>query len=67
MKRATGKIQPVQKVWLSTQEAAAYLGCSLDLLETLRNKAEVSFAKYGRTIWYDLTSINRFMNRNKVI
>ena len=29
--------------------------------------AQVAFAKYGKLIWYDLRSIERFMNRNKVV
>lgn len=65
--RTVGKVQPVAKVWLSQQEACAYLGCSQDFLLKLRNNAEVSFAKYGKMIWYDLTSINRFFNRCKVV
>lgn len=54
-------------MWLSTREACNYLDCGIDFLENLRNKAEVSFAKYGRTIWYDLNSIQRFLSRNKVV
>lgn len=46
-----GKVEPVQKIWLSAKEAMAYLGCSMDLLEKLRNNAEISFSKYNnRTI-----------------
>ena len=67
MPRNTGKVQPVQKVWLSKDESMAYLGCSDDFLLSLRNNAEISFARYRNTIWYDLQSIERFMKRNKVI
>lgn len=67
MARATGKIQQVEKIWLNRDEAMAYLGCSDDFLLDLRNKAEISFAKFGRMIWYDLRSIDRFLNRNKVV
>lgn len=49
--KSVGKVEPVQKTWLSTKEAMAYLGCSMDLLEKLRNNAEISFSKYNnRTI-----------------
>lgn len=66
--RTSGKVEQVGKTWLSPQEACAYLGCSLDLLERLRNEAQVSFARYGsRMIWYELRSINRFLERNRVI
>ena len=67
MPRTTGKVQPVEKVWLSKDEAMAYLGCSRDFLRTLRDSAEISFVKFKNFIWYDLKSIERFMNRNKVV
>lgn len=62
-----GKVEPVPKTWLSKAEAMAFLGCSGDFLLDLRNKAEVSFARYGNTIWYDLKSLERFLSRNRVI
>lgn len=65
--RTIGKIQTVDKVWLSGEEAKAYLGCTDRFLRTLREKAEVSFAKYGKTLWYDLRSIDRFLARNRVV
>lgn len=67
MRRSEGKVEPVQKMYLSKNEAMAYLGCSEDFLITLRNNAEIIFYKYRNTVWYDLKSIERFMNRNKVI
>ncbi|MBQ7822998.1 MAG: helix-turn-helix domain-containing protein [Bacteroidaceae bacterium] len=66
--RRTGKLEPVQKKWLSANEAMAYLGCSRNLLLKLRNEGEVSFSVYGgKTIWYELNSIEKFLERNKVI
>lgn len=65
MKR--GKVESVQKLWLNKDEAMAYLECSVDYLDKLRNNAQVSFAKDGKMIWYNLESINRFLNRMKVI
>lgn len=65
MKR--GKVESVQKLWLNKDEAMSYLGCSVDYLDKLRNNAQVSFAKDGKMIWYNLESINRFLNRMKVI
>mgnify|MGYP006972494569 FL=1 len=65
--RKTGKIEAVEKVWLSREEAKAYLGCSDDLLRDLRNNAEVGFAKFRNFVWYDLRSIERFMRRNTVV
>ena len=65
--KSVGKVEPVNKLWLSAKEAMAYLGCS-ELLEKLRNNAEISFSQYNkRTIWYDLKSIERFIERNRVV
>ncbi|RGM25310.1 helix-turn-helix domain-containing protein [Bacteroides sp. OM08-17BH] len=64
----TGKVEPVNKLWLSAKEAMAYLGCSDKLLEKLRNDAEISFSQYNkRTIWYELRSLDRFIERNRVV
>lgn len=66
--RKTGKVEPIQKIWLSAQEAKDYLGCSLDFLEELRNRSEVRFSQFGsRKIWYELASINRFLERHRVV
>lgn len=66
--RSVGKVEPVAKLWLSAKEAMAYLGCSDKLLEKLRNNAEISFSQYNkRTIWYELRSLDRFIERNRVV
>ena len=65
--KTIGKPKEIEKIWLGTEEAKAYLGCTDRFLRTLREKAEVSYSKYGKTIWYSLESINRFLNRNRVI
>ena len=45
----------------------AYLECSRDYLNKLRYNAQVSFAQDGKKIWYNLQSIDRFLNRKRVI
>ncbi len=66
--RIIGKIEPVKKKWLSANEAMNYLGCSRKLLMKLREEGQVSFSMYGsKTIWYELSSIENFLERNKVI
>lgn len=65
--RHIGKVEPIQKKWLSASEAMTYLGCSRKLLMKLRNEGEISFSVYGgKTIWYDLASLDKFIERNKV-
>lgn len=67
-KRTIGQVAAVQKIWLSAQEAQNYLGCGKDFLRELREKALISFARYGnKTFWYDVRSLQRFIERNKVI
>lgn len=67
MARKLGKIEPVQKKWLSKDEAMSYLGCSEDFLKTLRDKALVSFSQFGnKMIWYELHSLERFILRHKI-
>ena len=67
MKPMVGKVESIQKVWLSKDEAMAYLGCSADYLQTLRNTAQISFSQIGKMIWYDLRSINRMLEKNRVV
>ena len=65
--RKTGKVTHIEKVWLSAKEARAYLDCGDTFLQKLRDNAEISFAKYGSKVyWYDRTSIDRFIQRNKI-
>ena len=65
--KIVGKVEMAPKVWLSSKEAMAYLGCGLDLLESLRNEAQISFSQYKRKIWYNLKSIDRFLEKNNVV
>lgn len=66
MKKAKGKIQPVQKVWLSTAEAQAYLDCSSNFLQKLRDEDLIRFSIVGRKFFYDLPSIDRLLEANSV-
>lgn len=65
--RAYGKVVEVQKIWLSKSEAMAYLDCSSDYLEKLRNSAQVCFAQIDKKYYYELRSINRFIEKHRVI
>ena len=60
-------ITPIQKNYLSAREAKAYLGCEDEYLQKLRDIAKVSFSRDGNKIWYELASIDRFLEKNKVI
>ena len=62
-----GKVEPVHKTWLSAREAKAYLDCSDDFLQMLRDEARVSFSRVGGKYFYNLESIDRLLIKNKII
>lgn len=66
-KRTSLIIEPVNKKWLAKKEAMKYLGCGEDYLTKLRNDASISFSMDGKMIWYDINSIDRFIERHRVI
>lgn len=66
MKKIVGKIQPVNKVWLSTAETKAYLDCSPNWLQKLRDEDLVKFSIVSGKYFYELASIDRLLMRNKV-
>lgn len=67
MKRQQGKVKEVEKTWLSAREAKAYLDCSDDFLQMLRDEARVSFSRVGGKYFYNLESIDRLLIKNKII
>ena len=70
MKKANinyGKVQPVNKIWLSREEAMRFLGCADDYLRKVRESGQVSFCRDGRMIWYNVNSLQRYIENHKVI
>ena len=67
MKKYTGRIKEVEKVWLSSREVRAYLDCSDDYLQKLRDEASISFSRIGNKYWYDLRSIDLLLRKNIVV
>ena len=63
MKKAV--VARVEKLWLSTREAMAYLDCSRDFLETLRTYPELNVYKLGRSVYYEKASIDMLMRKNR--
>lgn len=60
-------IAQIQKKYLSAREAKMYLDCEDEYLQKLRDEAKVSFMRDGNKIWYVLSSIDKFIESNKVI
>lgn len=67
MKKQIGKVQPVHKTWLSAREAKAYLDCSDDFLQSLRDQAKISFSVVGRKFYYDVRSLEKLILKNRVV
>lgn len=67
MRRKIGKVQPIEKVWLSSRETMAYLDIKEDRLRSLRNTASIGFTKLGSTYWHDKNSIDRLLENNRVV
>jgi len=67
MRRRAGKVQPVEKVWLSSREAKAYLDIKDDKLRSLRDSASISFTRIGSMYWHDKRSIDRLLEKNRVV
>lgn len=63
----TLKVEPVPKKWLSKSEAQAYLGVSEAYLQKLRDGAHVAFSQDGKTVWYLLSSLDKWVEKNIVI
>ena len=62
-----GKVQPIDKIWLSREEAMAFLGCADDYLRKVRESGQVSFCRDGRMVWYNVNSLQRYIEKHKVI
>lgn len=68
-KNVTRKALPIaelEKVWITTAEATAWLDCTRDFLDDLRENAEVVWYKIGGKVYYEVASIYRMFERHKV-
>ncbi|RHO73259.1 DNA-binding protein [Parabacteroides sp. AF48-14] len=66
--KTIGKIEPVHKIWLSTQEAAAYLGVSTrflrDQLDVIPGVEVYNIG--GNKKFYRLENLDRLISQGKV-
>ena len=60
-------LSPTARRWLTTKQAAAYLGCSAALLEKDRwsRLLGIPFSRLGRHIRYDMLALDEYLERNK--
>ena len=59
------EINTIKKKWMTRSEVKSYLGCNDEFLKRMRSKAQVSYSKVGRTIFYSVESIERLLTRNR--
>lgn len=62
-----GKVLEVEKVWLSSKEAEAYLGMSADFFKDLRANGQIRFYKVRRAIFYKKSDIDRLVEKSRVV
>ena len=58
-----GQIPPPEK-WVKSQRAREILACSPGTLQNLRQSGKLVFSKMGGTLYYDMESITRTLDKN---
>lgn len=64
--RKTLPVKELEKVWITTAEACDWLSCTRNLLDDLRENAEVAYAKIGGKVYYEVASIHLMFQRHRV-
>ena len=70
VKAAKSAVITINSRWASAKLAAELFGVTTRLLSEWKEKALISFSKpcgENGTIFYDIESINRYINKSKVI
>ncbi len=61
-------METVEKIWLSTAEAAKYIGMSKSYINKIRDAGMLPFYKIGeRTYFFRKDDIDKMMNRNRIV
>ena len=63
----TGKVLDMEKVWLNSREAQAYLGMSADFFKDLRANGQIRFYKVRGAIFYKKSDIDRLVEKSRVV
>jgi hypothetical protein len=62
-----GKVIPVNPLWVGKQDAMRLLCCGENFLAKLRQNGDLCFAQSGKKVWYEVLSINRYIERHRVL
>lgn len=57
----------MEKVWLNSREAQAYLGMSADFFKDLRANGQIHFYKVRGAIFYKKSDIDRLVEKSRVV
>jgi excisionase family DNA binding protein len=49
--------------WVTSKDAADYLGITRDALRKRVERGEVGYRKLGRRLWFNVAELDEFMNR----
>lgn len=66
--KAIGKVEPIQKVWLSKKEAAAYLGVTERYMdENINQRPEIDLYRLsGRCTLYNRDNLDRMVMKSRI-
>lgn len=64
---AKGRVRNIEKIWLSSDEAQAYLGMSGDFFKRLRMEAKIHYYRVGRCVFYAKNDIDELITSNQII
>ena len=62
-----GRMEPLEKKWVTNEEAQAYLGVSKGFMQNLREKGKLPYYKVGSVVFYRVEDIDRLIEDGKVV
>ncbi len=66
MKNEKTRKTEIEKTWLSSKEAQAYLGMSPDFLKDLRQDGMLAYYKIRNAVFYRKADIDRLVEKGRV-
>jgi len=51
--------------WLTSKDAASYIGISPDALRKRVERGEIPYSKLGRRLWFNVHELDAFMKRGE--
>lgn len=67
MKQQQIKIREIERIWLTTSEAAQYLGTKPSFLHNLRREGKLHYYKINKLIFFRKADIDRLIASGKIV